>query len=239
MSSGELCRLLIPCGVFDLHRWMPPSVAQLQSPPPYSTVQLKDGDIQVETAPIMQGLKPAERPRELVRRDFKPPRGFEAHLAKVDPAVRARLQMGMRRQFKPLLPKPFIKSNFTPPLAPTAEELKAIQEAAAAEEAQKLLAKAEAEAALQAARAAFVPTSAPKLPADYTPLCLYQAADHEDDPDAADVVVDDIVGQYLRQHQREGVGFVFNCTHGLVGEGINGCILADDMGLGGSSQSLV
>jgi hypothetical protein len=30
------------------------------------------------------------------------------------------------------------------------------------------------------------------------------------------------MGVHLRQHQREGVAFVFSCVHGLRGEGING-----------------
>ena len=46
------------------------------------------------------------------------------------------------------------------------------------------------------------------------------------------VSVDPVLCKFLREHQREGVQFMFDCVHGLKGPGINGCILADDMGLG-------
>lgn len=36
----------------------------------------------------------------------------------------------------------------------------------------------------------------------------------------------------LRPHQREGVQFLFECTMGMRGFDGQGCILADDMGLG-------
>ena len=36
----------------------------------------------------------------------------------------------------------------------------------------------------------------------------------------------------LRPHQREGVQFLFDCTMGMKGFEGEGCILADDMGLG-------
>jgi len=53
------------------------------------------------------------------------------------------------------------------------------------------------------------------------------------------VVVDPILSAKLRPHQREGVQFMFDCLHGLKGgyKG-NGCILADDMGLGKSIQAI-
>ncbi|EGC30980.1 hypothetical protein DICPUDRAFT_50468 [Dictyostelium purpureum] len=53
------------------------------------------------------------------------------------------------------------------------------------------------------------------------------------------VVVDPILSAKLRPHQREGVKFVFDCLLGFRGgfKG-NGCILADDMGLGKSIQAI-
>ncbi|KAF4656784.1 DNA repair and recombination protein RAD54-like [Perkinsus olseni] len=54
-----------------------------------------------------------------------------------------------------------------------------------------------------------------------------------------EVVVDPRLSGVLRDHQRQGVQFVFNCLMGLIedfdGEG---CILADDMGLGKTLQSV-
>ena len=54
------------------------------------------------------------------------------------------------------------------------------------------------------------------------------------------VVVDPLVGDLLRPHQKIGVQFLFDCLTGLNGKNFkgNGCILADDMGLGKSLQAL-
>lgn len=38
--------------------------------------------------------------------------------------------------------------------------------------------------------------------------------------------------KWLRPHQREGVAFMFECVAGLRQYEGQGCILADDMGLG-------
>jgi hypothetical protein len=40
------------------------------------------------------------------------------------------------------------------------------------------------------------------------------------------VVVDPVVGKFLREHQREGVQFMFDCIHGLKPFDGHGCILA-------------
>ena len=47
-----------------------------------------------------------------------------------------------------------------------------------------------------------------------------------------------IVVQVLREHQRQGVQFVFDCLMGLRDYNGCGCILADDMGLGKTLQSV-
>ena len=52
------------------------------------------------------------------------------------------------------------------------------------------------------------------------------------DPTATPVVVDPYIGRHLRVHQREGVQFMYDCVMGMREAGRNGCILADDMGLG-------
>jgi hypothetical protein len=223
---------------------------------------LEDDSCAVETAAILPFL--SAPPRPVLLRPFKLPEGAQAS----DPAVRARMQLGGRRRVK-MLPGGSFKRHdpsltAAALLGPTPEELAAISEAAALEEAQRLAALAEAETAAAAARIA---RSLPlKLPAGYEPLVLYQArkaaprpaaaaaaaagegdaggaegagADAPTDPEAAaaaaaaaaasaaaseerDVVVEDVMGVHLRQHQREGVAFVFSCVHGLRGEGING-----------------
>lgn len=49
------------------------------------------------------------------------------------------------------------------------------------------------------------------------------------------VVVDPILANVLRPHQREGVTFMYDCVVGKKGE-FNGCIMADEMGLGKTLQ---
>ncbi|EUD66573.1 DNA repair and recombination protein RAD54 and RAD54-like protein [Plasmodium inui San Antonio 1] len=66
---------------------------------------------------------------------------------------------------------------------------------------------------------------------DFVPLILYE-------DEKSKVEVDPILAQYLREHQREGVTFVFECLMNLRDEKISGCILADDMGLGKTLQSI-
>jgi DNA repair and recombination RAD54-like protein len=59
------------------------------------------------------------------------------------------------------------------------------------------------------------------------------------DPDGRhEVVVDPVLSAKLREHQREGVQFMFDCLMGLKPLGGHGCILADDMGLGKTLQSV-
>jgi hypothetical protein len=41
-----------------------------------------------------------------------------------------------------------------------------------------------------------------------------------------------VLAKWLRPHQREGVQFMYECVMGLKDFNGNGCILADDMGLG-------
>lgn len=53
-----------------------------------------------------------------------------------------------------------------------------------------------------------------------------------------DVVVDPLLGKHLREHQREGVAFLYECVMGIRGSGGEGCILADEMGLGKTLQTI-
>ncbi|KAM0750014.1 hypothetical protein T439DRAFT_44310 [Meredithblackwellia eburnea MCA 4105] len=52
-----------------------------------------------------------------------------------------------------------------------------------------------------------------------------------------DVVIDPFLGSHLREHQKEGVKFMYECVMGMKSEG-QGCILADDMGLGKTIQAI-
>lgn len=51
------------------------------------------------------------------------------------------------------------------------------------------------------------------------------------------VVVDPVLGNILRPHQREGVKFMYDCVTGAKGE-FQGCIMADEMGLGKTLQCI-
>ncbi|KAF2749521.1 DNA repair and recombination protein RAD26 [Sporormia fimetaria CBS 119925] len=52
-----------------------------------------------------------------------------------------------------------------------------------------------------------------------------------------DVVVDPTLGRHLREHQREGVKFLYECVMGMRCEG-EGAIMADEMGLGKTLQTI-
>ncbi|XP_055594496.1 DNA repair and recombination protein RAD54-like [Uranotaenia lowii] len=51
------------------------------------------------------------------------------------------------------------------------------------------------------------------------------------------VVVDPLLGNILRPHQREGVKFMYECVTGKRGD-FQGCIMADEMGLGKTLQCI-
>lgn len=53
-----------------------------------------------------------------------------------------------------------------------------------------------------------------------------------------DVVVDPVIGKHLRDHQREGVKFLYECVMGMRSFNGEGAILADDMGLGKTLQTI-
>ncbi|CAD2219907.1 DNA repair and recombination protein RAD54B [Angomonas deanei] len=52
------------------------------------------------------------------------------------------------------------------------------------------------------------------------------------------VVVDPVIGDKLRPHQRQGVKFLFDCINGERMPGYHGAILADEMGLGKTIQTV-
>ena len=53
-----------------------------------------------------------------------------------------------------------------------------------------------------------------------------------------DVVVDPILTQHLRDHQREGIKFLYECVMGMRDFDGQGAILADEMGLGKTLQTI-
>ena len=53
-----------------------------------------------------------------------------------------------------------------------------------------------------------------------------------------DVVVDPILTRHLREHQREGVKFMYECVMGMRDFDGQGAILADEMGLGKTLQTI-
>jgi DNA repair and recombination protein RAD54B len=53
-----------------------------------------------------------------------------------------------------------------------------------------------------------------------------------------DVVVDPFLSKHLREHQREGVKFLYECVMGLRDFNGEGAILADEMGLGKTLQTI-
>ncbi|KAH0555714.1 hypothetical protein GP486_006342 [Trichoglossum hirsutum] len=53
-----------------------------------------------------------------------------------------------------------------------------------------------------------------------------------------DVVVDPILGRHLREHQKEGVKFMYECVMGMRSFDGRGAILADEMGLGKTLQTI-
>ncbi len=53
-----------------------------------------------------------------------------------------------------------------------------------------------------------------------------------------DVVVDPILGQHLRPHQKEGVRFLYECVMQMKDINGQGAILADEMGLGKTLQTI-
>lgn len=53
-----------------------------------------------------------------------------------------------------------------------------------------------------------------------------------------DVIVDPTLSKILRQHQREGVQFMYDCIMNIKSQDISGCLLADEMGLGKTLMSI-
>ncbi|KAI0638193.1 P-loop containing nucleoside triphosphate hydrolase protein [Trametes polyzona] len=52
------------------------------------------------------------------------------------------------------------------------------------------------------------------------------------------VVIDPVIARHLRPHQKEGVQFLYECVMGLRKHEGQGCILADEMGMGKTLQTI-
>ncbi|KAI0832427.1 P-loop containing nucleoside triphosphate hydrolase protein [Trametes gibbosa] len=52
------------------------------------------------------------------------------------------------------------------------------------------------------------------------------------------VVIDPVISRHLRPHQKEGVQFLYECVMGLRKHEGQGCILADEMGMGKTLQTI-
>ncbi|KAJ1610616.1 RAD54-like SWI/SNF2 ATPase [Cryptosporidium canis] len=78
------------------------------------------------------------------------------------------------------------------------------------------------------------PKGEPEPEISANPLILWVSKDEE----KRIIEVDSMLTKWLREHQRQGVSFIFECLMGLRDFNGNGCILADDMGLGKTLQSI-
>jgi hypothetical protein len=165
-------------------------------------VQLRGGDVDVQYAPVLPFLTAPIRGD--VRAQFKLPGG----LTRDESAPRKTL--GARRRKKPTPPTPF---------RPHAIEVVDDGAELLLEEAQPVAEPLELALPVAEATPAF------------EPLVLWTPP--EDMEGAGEpITVDPCVCKFLREHQREGLQFLFDCVHGLKPHGGSGCILADDMGLG-------
>lgn len=82
-----------------------------------------------------------------------------------------------------------------------------------------------------------VAASKPAEDTDTPELVLWSPGPDEQEG-RKEVVVDPALTRVLREHQRIGVQFLFDCLMGLKSFDGFGCILADDMGLGKTLQSV-
>ena len=178
--------------------------------------QLADGDVEVAYAPMLPFLKVPDR-KAVLFQPYKMPEGVQR-----GESTGIRKVLGFRRRGKGM---PF-RAYKSPTLLNT-ELLDALPEPGGDEEE----AEPEPEAA-DASAAASAAAAAPE-PVTWTPLVLWKP---EEGAPGTPVEVDGILCKFLREHQREGVQFLFDCIHGFKPHGGFGCILADDMGLGKTLQ---
>jgi DNA repair and recombination RAD54-like protein len=169
-------------------------------------MQIMDGDIEVNYAPVLPFLTVPDRKAALAK-PFKLPDGA------VRSSEAPRKTLGARRKRPDGVKLPVFKPVATSLDLPEDEE------------------DEEEEAETPSAAPAAAPADAP-----FEPLILWKTAEGVEP--AYKMQVDPILCKFLREHQREGVQFVFDCITGAKPFAGNGCILADDMGLGKTLQSI-
>lgn len=154
-----------------------------------------------------------ERRAQHVRRPFKSPCGEGGRTLESNRLLVTKT-LGMRRRWNSIVLKPMVRHDL-PPVEVDVEEINSpIDLKVTVDE---------------------DPVPIETLVADMPPpLVLWQS---ETNPEVK-VVVPEIVGKFLRPHQREGVQFMFDCVCRVKGFEGEGCILADDMGLGKTLQSI-
>ncbi|RLN60208.1 hypothetical protein BBJ28_00003717 [Nothophytophthora sp. Chile5] len=154
-----------------------------------------------------------ERRAQHVRRPFKSPCGAGGRTQESNRLLQVKT-LGMRRRWSSAVMQPLVPHELPPLVVDIEEDVEPLEtETPVPEE----------------PAASLVPVvDAPP------PLVLWQS---EADPELK-VVVPEIVGKFLRPHQREGVQFMFDCVCQIRGFDGQGCILADDMGLGKTLQSI-
>jgi DNA repair and recombination protein RAD54B len=69
-------------------------------------------------------------------------------------------------------------------------------------------------------------------------LVMKRPRDCPNGKQVVDVVLDPLLGQRLRPHQREGVKFLYECVMGMRSFNGQGALLADEMGLGKTLQTI-
>jgi len=215
---------------------------------------VRDGEVEVVCAPILPFLKAPDRATAL-RKPFKLPDGAAAHGTPAGEGGARRTLGARRRSVNGMGGGCFKRPAGSDAVAAAAAPV-VVDAAAAAAEA------AAVDAAAVAAGAAALAAAA-EGEMTWEPLVLWEAPEpaapsvdgavKEEDAGAAEagaeppppppqgrarVEVEGVVCRFLREHQREGVQFMFDCVHGLKDFDGHGCILADDMGLGKTLQSI-
>jgi DNA repair and recombination protein RAD54B len=69
-------------------------------------------------------------------------------------------------------------------------------------------------------------------------LVMKRPGDCPKGKEIVDVVLDPFLGQHLREHQREGIKFLYECVMGMRDFNGQGALLADEMGLGKTLQTI-
>ncbi|KAE8911488.1 Protein CHROMATIN REMODELING 25 [Phytophthora fragariae] len=173
---------------------------------------LSGASLSVKRLPFLSFLvMEPERRAQHVRRPFKSPCGEGGRTQESNRLLQTKT-LGMRRRWGSVVLKPMVRHDL-PPLEVDVEEIET---------------PVEIEPPAVEEPPAVVVADAPP------PLVLWQS---ETDPEVK-IVVPEIVGKFLRPHQREGVQFMFDCVCQIRGFDGQGCILADDMGLGKTLQSI-